>query len=140
MIDADLVAKGLAIGSPPPEGVMLAKKGVDVLVLAAKEHQPPASHFLGLKVIHAPFVDQWFDPLSESTKRKVRKVAEKVADAMKEGRFVLVTCAAGKNRSGLIAGLALRNLGVDGKDAVKAIQKNRPGALSNPRFRKLVES
>jgi NADPH-dependent 2,4-dienoyl-CoA reductase/sulfur reductase-like enzyme len=35
---------------------------------------------------------------------------------------------------------SLRKLGVDGKDAVKAIQKNRPGALSNPRFRKLVES
>jgi protein-tyrosine phosphatase len=140
MIDADLVAKNLAIGATPPEGVELAKKGVALLVLAAKEHQPPPSHFPNVLVIRAPFVDQFFDPLSKGTLKKLDKVADKIAETMKEGGMVLVTCYAGKNRSGLLAGLALRKLGVDGKDAVKAIQKNRPGALSNPRFRKLVES
>lgn len=140
MIDADLVAKNLAIGSAPPEGIELAKKGVSLLVLTAKEHQPPASHFPNVKVIHAPFVDQFFDPLSKGTLKKLDKVADKVAETMKDGGMVLIACRAGKNRSGLLAGLALRKLGVSGKEAVQAIQKNRPGALSNPRFRKLIES
>ena len=102
--------------------------------------EAPAKREFSLANLFSDLTREFSTLVRQETQLIKAEMSEKVADAMKEGRFVLVTCAAGKNRSGLIAGLALRKLGVDGKEAVKAIQKNRPGALSNPRFRKLVES
>lgn len=138
MVDANIVARNLAIGSLPPRGRALADSGVDVLVLAAREAQPPNRDYPGVEVIRAPFADRFFEPLGPVTQRKVYATARQIAEHVKSGHNVLVTCLMGRNRSGLLAGLALRELGVSGPEAVRAIQKNRPGALNNPRFRDLV--
>jgi len=50
----------------------------------------------------------------------------------------LIHCAEGHNRSGLIVGLTLRELGMSGADAVALIQAKRPGALGNQVFREAV--
>ncbi|MEX1104389.1 MAG: protein-tyrosine phosphatase family protein [Dehalococcoidia bacterium] len=52
---------------------------------------------------------------------------------------VYVMCHHGMNRSGLVAGLILRELGVSGADAVARILAARPGSLSNQTFRAIVE-
>jgi len=51
---------------------------------------------------------------------------------------VYVVCQHGMNRSGLVAGLLLRELGMSGAEAVERICSARPGALSNQAFRRLV--
>lgn len=49
-----------------------------------------------------------------------------------------VVCQHGMNRSGLVAGLVMRRLGLDGAAAVDRITAARPGALSNQAFRRIV--
>lgn len=47
-------------------------------------------------------------------------------------------CTHGMNRSGLAAGLLLRQLGMSGDEAIGRITEARRGALSNDRFRELI--
>ena len=137
-IDASRIIPHLAIGSVPPSGDLLREYGVGVLVLAAKEAQPASREFPGVEVIHAPYADRFFEPLAAATSKRVVQVAKLVAERVKAGQNVLVTCMMGLNRSGLIAGLALRFLGMSGREAVDQIRLNRAGALSNPTFRRMV--
>ncbi|MBE0610585.1 MAG: dual specificity protein phosphatase family protein [Dehalococcoidia bacterium] len=53
-------------------------------------------------------------------------------------RRIYVMCTHGMNRSGLVTGLILRSLGIDGRDAVERIRLARPGALSNFHFRDML--
>jgi hypothetical protein len=53
---------------------------------------------------------------------------------------VYAMCQHGMNRSGLIAGLILRELGVPGDDAIQLIRERRRGALSNWSFVGLIEA
>jgi len=53
---------------------------------------------------------------------------------------VLVHCAQGMNRSGLLNGIILILSGMKGKDAVKLIREKRPGALVNFVFAEYLES
>jgi hypothetical protein len=52
-------------------------------------------------------------------------------------RRLYVMCQQGMNRSGLLAGLILRALGVPAEDAIAAIA-TRPGALTNQTFARLI--
>jgi protein-tyrosine phosphatase len=56
------------------------------------------------------------------------------ASLMQEGHRVLAHCGMGYNRSGLIAGMILKALGIPGVAAVARIRDRRPGALFNDRF------
>jgi hypothetical protein len=51
---------------------------------------------------------------------------------------VYVMCHHGMNRSGLMAGLILRELGVSGEETVRRIVAARPGSLSNQAFRAIL--
>ncbi|MEX2080913.1 MAG: hypothetical protein WEC33_04795 [Dehalococcoidia bacterium] len=64
-------------------------------------------------------------------------VAEVAAGAGPEQLYVF--CQHGMNRSGLVSGLVLRELGLSGAEALARIVEARPGALSNLVFRQLVE-
>ncbi len=58
-----------------------------------------------------------------------------VVERVQAGKTVLVHCIAGRNRSGLIVGLALRDLyGMDGRAARDLVLDRRPNALYNPAF------
>jgi protein-tyrosine phosphatase len=51
------------------------------------------------------------------------------------GYHTVVHCAAGRNRSGIVAALVLRELeNLDGLEALEEVRRLRPGALSNPHF------
>jgi protein-tyrosine phosphatase len=133
-IDADRIARKLWQGADPPRGDVLKRLGFDTLVLCAAQRQHPASDFPGLKVIHAPFLDNaWPDkPMADGAARKV--VAELAA-----GRRVYVACAAGLNRSGLVVALTLwYATGRPGVECMWQVQERRSGALFNPTFALLL--
>lgn len=58
------------------------------------------------------------------------------ADAAPERVYVM--CQHGMNRSGLVAGLLLRGLGIGPREAIDRIRAARPGALANDHFRLMV--
>jgi protein-tyrosine phosphatase len=112
---------------------------VDYLVLAARGHQPLVPP--GLEGCRLELEDAL--PRSAEQGRRVlagaAEVAREVARRVRRGQRVLVTCAAGLNRSGLVSGLALRRLGVDGPEAVELVRRARgPRALGNPAFAAMV--
>jgi protein-tyrosine phosphatase len=58
-----------------------------------------------------------------------------VVTAVRAGRRVLVACAGGRNRSGLVVGLAVRELlGCSGVQALNWVQSRRENALNNATF------
>lgn len=125
-----LMSSGLlAQGSAPPVGVPLP---FDVVVLAAMEYQPELP---GFTVLHVPLDDG--PPPDHSTRVRICGAARRVAEHVQAGDRVLVTCWQGRNRSGVISGLAMRVLGVPGVQAAERIRRVRNG-LTNPHFYAMV--
>ena len=56
------------------------------------------------------------------------------AHLIRSGQRVLAHCGMGFNRSALLAGMILTELGMDGAAAVDRLRERRPGALFNERF------
>lgn len=105
----------------------------DYVVFAAQELQPfnvkPTD---GMdQVIRCPLSDS--DPPRPGDLIAARNCARKVALLVHGGKKVLVTCAEGRNRSGLICGLVIRRLlpWMDGRDIVDHIQSMRYNSLTN---------
>lgn len=80
-------------------------------------------------------------PLASSSyvERTVRDAVDTVLLANGDApERIYVMCQHGMNRSGLVSGLILRGLGVDGREAIDRIRMARPGALANEYFRQMV--
>lgn len=127
------------IGSLPRGGNELAAAGVRRLVLCASEYQPPVESFPGVQVVDRfPFKDDFDHGLPEDRVPGAFRLAESLAQDSGPG-YVLVTCRAGRNRSGLILALALiEQLRMEPQPVIDLIQAKRVGALSNPKFRELL--
>ncbi|MEO9254180.1 MAG: hypothetical protein ABI305_01465 [Tepidiformaceae bacterium] len=73
---------------------------------------------------------------------RIHATVRRVADTIRAGDgapdAVYTVCQHGMNRSGLLAGLLLCELGMSGNDAVALIVAKRPGALSNLTYRSLI--
>ena len=65
---------------------------------------------------------------------KLQAVARLGASMVEAGHRVLSHCGLGYNRSALVAGLILYNLGLPGPEAVRILRDRRPGALFNDVF------
>lgn len=126
-------------GGLPVEGPYLASKGVDVLVLCAEEFQIPRSQFPGVKVVYAPNDDSGRPP-TECEVLAARLAGLSVAKYLSQGKRVLVTCAAGRNRSGLVSGFALLALGAPVDKVIARIRERRENALMNPHFVRLLHT
>ncbi len=130
-IDADRIAPRLWQGSDPPGGPYLRDLKVDTLVLCARELQHDPREFPGVKVIHAPMDDANVVPV-----RIAMDAATAAARDHKRGKRVLVCCAMGLNRSGLVTALIiwLRSGRIPGWEAVQQVQQRREEALGNQWF------
>jgi len=87
--------------------------------------------------VYFPFED---DDQSLPNMTKLQAVADLAATMIREGHRVLTHCNMGFNRSGLVAGLILKSLGMPGAAALLRIRERRPGALYNDRFAEYVAS
>ena len=71
---------------------------------------------------------------------KLNAVADLGAGLIRSGHRVLSHCGMGFNRSALVAGLILCELGMRGPDAVMRLRERRPGALFNEVFARHLTS
>ena len=69
---------------------------------------------------------------------KLEAVVSLGAHLVGAGHRVLSHCGMGYNRSALVAGMILVELGVSGPNAVEQLRARRPGALFNDRFADFV--
>ncbi len=126
------VTDQLAQGSAPPEDQPVP---FDVLVLTAAEWQP-VMYRAPPKVIRLSLLDDI--PTREDVQQAIL-AGRQVAAALRRGECVLTTCFKGRNRSGLINGLALIELGWGSLQAIEAIQHARGDkALSNQYFKHVL--
>jgi hypothetical protein len=66
---------------------------------------------------------------------EIEEVASRLTDHVLNDVGVLTMCNAGRNRSGMLSAMILRNLlGVTGAEAVAIVQRERPNALANEHF------
>lgn len=136
VLEASNVARRLWIGSVPPFDRDLPE--FNVLVLCAYEHQPSELGFKG-QVVRCPIDDG--SPSPREVKLALAAGRE-VARALVEGKTVLSTCHAGRNRSALVAGLGLGLVTrMTADQIVELIRARRsPSALSNPHFVKILRA
>ena len=71
---------------------------------------------------------------------KLHAVGKLGADIIRSGHRVLSHCGMGFNRSALVAGVILNELGMSGPDIVERLRSRRPGALFNDIFAAYVQS
>lgn len=106
-------------------------------VACAKEHMPYYYSSPKHLTLWCPLDDA--DPPRAGDLEKAHACAAFAAGVLSSGQDVLVTCAMGLNRSALVAGLALRMLGVSGRCAVDNIRRERGrDALCNKAYEKVV--
>lgn len=93
MYVANKIHDNLYQGGFPPGGDTLSKGGIDVLVLCAADNQN-ASWYEGIEVILAPGDDTESWPPNPHHIDAWENAAKQVADRVKRGQNVLVTCMA----------------------------------------------
>ena len=102
-----------------------------VIDIADADAHPPAEEIEGLVYLKAPLVDGEDIPAPALTLR----LAGLVAGLIDDGYRVLVHCTFGRNRSGLMASLIVREvLGLSGAEAMAHVQERRRGTVNNEDF------
>lgn len=137
-VNASAVLPRLWQGGAPKPG----RYAFDLIVLAASEYQPTADKLPGPELLRVPLPDDWRG-LTATAREKLYAAAvdasKVVADWYRGGKSVLVTCGAGLNRSGLITGLALRELGHTADEALSLIRTARgTRALAGKAFPRFI--
>jgi protein-tyrosine phosphatase len=133
-IEASEITPGLFVGSAPTPGPI---RGVHTLILAAVEYQPQSALFPGVEVLHAGIDDA--PSLSKDELDKVMAAAYVAGKRLLRNQTVLVTCAMGRNRSALIAALALcARYGMRPDESIKRLRAARGKALTNTYFEALL--
>lgn len=140
---ASRITRGLWQGGFPRASEGLHRH-FDVIVLCARELQPDNPEqereiFPEVEVVRAPMEDEESGP-TENEALVAFAAANRVVAAITDGKCVLVSCAAGRNRSGLVSAIALTKLyGISGKEAAERVRANRKDALTNRGFSKFLE-
>lgn len=140
-LDVSLVAPGLYQGSEPPPGRALHDAGFDLVVFCAKEIQPDHGWYPGVDVVYCPLGDSR-EPMTDPEWELAVRCGQFVADWIETGGCADVTCAHGRNRSGIVTVLTLYLLednAFSGPElihlvrAARGMPLGRP-TLSNPSF------
>src|SRR5690242_18888807 len=106
-LDATRLGPKLYQGSYP--SLPIARRGFRVLVLCASELQKRGEED-GLVTLRCPLFDHSGAALSRRDWVHALRTGQRVAEFVAGGERVLVTCAEGRNRSGLISAIALHEL------------------------------
>lgn len=106
----------------------------DVDVIISLQLMPP--HYLPPQPAPQELLSLWW-PIDDGPMpdpATVRSLARFVADLLNQGRRVLVHCAAGNNRSGLVVARTLIEQGMGASTAIGMVRRAVPSALVNPHF------
>lgn len=126
---ASRIAPRLWMGRHPAEGYVVGSAGFSDLVLCARELQPAGRCYPQVAVHRCPLRDDG-TPMEETEKLGALCVGMDVARMLQSGRRVLVTCAEGRNRSGLVVALALMSaFGQTPESAIETVRAKRNPAL-----------
>lgn len=116
----------------------------DLVVLCALEVQPGTPYYSEVTrgqnmppELRCPMDD--VAPGRADDRIRATWAAHQVAKRMARQERVLVTCFAGRNRSGLVSALALVMLGASSSAAIRRVRAARPNALTNDAFVKWIE-
>jgi len=122
-LEAHEIVPRLWMGSRPEPGPALATMGFDVLALCAMEYQPTTEWYPGIVIGRIRLDDA---ELSAGQALQAFQLAAQLAKMIKMKKRVLVTCAQGRNRSGLITALTMVALtGCSGFEACHAVRVRR---------------
>ncbi len=126
----------LFISPAIPDWSMVSPYGVDTVIDmdGGLDHCIPTMPNTCLYV-YFPIFDDGLPSLA-----KLRGVGQLGASLLRDGHVVLSHCGMGFNRSALVAGLILHELGMPGRDVVLRLRDRRPGALFNENFAAFLES
>ena len=132
------ILPGLWHGGCPVDFDWVRGTGIDAVVdLADADAYPPADDIDGLTYLKCPLVDADDVPDPGLTLR----LAHLVAGLVRDGRQVLVHCTFGRNRSGLLVSLVVRDLlGTTGAQALAHVQRRRDGVVNNESFARWLRS
>ncbi len=119
-------------GGSPVDYAWARAAGIDVVVDVSDPGPPPAEDDLGgISYRKCPLVDG--DEMPEAA--QLDELVEHVVGEVRAGRRVLVHCTYGRNRSGLLVALVVRQLfGISGTDAATIVRERRRRALNNKTF------
>lgn len=137
-LGASWISEHLWQGETPPFGNAVKQAGIDVLISCQREFIASAAEFPGVLVHYVPLRD-CYDP-TELEILSAREAAVVAKTSVLNKQNVLIHCAQGLNRSGLVMALTLKSLlGLTGYQARLIIQANRQGALFNETFCSIIE-
>lgn len=119
-------------GGCPVDYALARTAGITTVVdLSDADTYPPVGETGGFVYLKVPLVDA--EDLPDLG--LVTRLASLVAGLIEDGHRVLVHCTFGRNRSGLLVSLVVREvLGLSGADAVAYVQARRRNTVNNTAF------
>jgi protein-tyrosine phosphatase len=135
---SEIVEGALWHGGCPVDFDWVRATGIDVVVdLADPDAYPPAEEIEGLTYLKCPLVDGEDVPDPGVTLR----LADLVAGLVRDGHRALVHCTFGRNRSGLVVTLVVRELlGLSGAEALDHVRARRDRVANNEGFERWLRS
>ncbi|MGN6251127.1 MAG: protein-tyrosine phosphatase family protein [Marmoricola sp.] len=135
---SELVPGRLWQGGCPVDYDWVRAHDIDVVLdVSDADAHPPAGAVDGLIYLKAPLVDEGAVPDATLT----LGLAALVARLLREGRRALVHCTFGRNRSGLMATLVVRDLlGISGAEALEHVRARRDRVANNEAFEEWLSS
>jgi protein-tyrosine phosphatase len=135
---SELVPGRLWHGGCPVDFDWVHATGIDVVLdVADADAHPPEDAIEGLTYLKCPLVDGGAIPDPTLT----LGLAALVARLVEDGHRALVHCTFGRNRSGLMATLLVRELlGLSGAEALAHVRARRRNVANNAAFEEWLES
>lgn len=114
----------------------IQQAGVDVVIdlEGGLDHGVPTAPG-SILYVYFPIYDEELPNLA-----KLRGLGRLGASLIHDGHRLLSHCGMGYNRSALMAGVILHELGLGGPQIVSRLRERRTGALFNDRFREYLET
>lgn len=135
-LDFHWIVPGVAQGSFP-QPLAEAFQHADTIVFCAEEKQPRNARVpAGKKIVKFGFDDDIYRPIPQEAGVLFHQMAQHLSREVVSGRKLLITCAMGLNRSGLMTGLTIMYaFRMSPRDVIKLIRARRSkDALMNPIF------
>jgi protein-tyrosine phosphatase len=135
-LDFHWIVPNIAQGSFPSP-LNEAFKHADTIVFCAEEKQPKNARVpAGKRIVKFGFDDDIYRPIPPEVGALFHQMAQHLSREVVGGRKLLITCAMGLNRSGLITGLTMMYaFRMSPRDVIKLIRSRRSSdALMNPIF------